>query len=67
MQAGEPFGRLVKELRKALDLTQENLANKVGCAVITIARIEGETLRILPMIPGQVGWGHAAGRVRSRM
>jgi transcriptional regulator with XRE-family HTH domain len=39
------FGRLIKERRKALDLTQEELARQVGCAIITIKKIEAETLR----------------------
>jgi len=39
------FGRLLKERRRALDLTQEELARRVGCASITIKKIEAETLR----------------------
>ena len=39
------FGKLVKELRLQLDLTQEELANKSGCATISIRRIEAGTLR----------------------
>src|SRR5262245_33426802 len=45
MQTGESFGRLVKERRKTLDMTQEELARWVGCAVVTIKKIEGDTLR----------------------
>lgn len=39
------FGRLVKELRLQIDLTQEELADKSGCATISIRRIEAGTLR----------------------
>ncbi|GAB4433049.1 MAG: hypothetical protein OHK0015_21370 [Chloroflexi bacterium OHK40] len=35
-----PFGRLVRERRRALDLTQDELANRVGCAAITLRKIE---------------------------
>src|SRR5215216_3089434 len=45
MQTGESFGRLVKERRKTLDMTQEELARWVGCAIVTIKKIEGDTLR----------------------
>src|SRR5690349_11976040 len=45
MQTAVSFGRLLKEYRKTLDLTQENLARQVGCALITIKKIEGDTLR----------------------
>ena len=33
------FGRFVRERRRALDLTQEELARRVGCAAITIRKI----------------------------
>jgi predicted ATPase/DNA-binding XRE family transcriptional regulator len=36
-----PFGARLKQLRKALDLTQEALAEEVGCATQTIRKIEG--------------------------
>lgn len=39
------FGRWLKERRQALGLTQSNLAEQVGCATITIKRIEMETMR----------------------
>jgi len=34
------FGRRLKELRQARDLTQDELARRVGCALITIKKIE---------------------------
>jgi len=40
-----PFGRWLRSRRKALDLTQEVLAEQVGCAVTTISKIEVGVLR----------------------
>jgi predicted ATPase/DNA-binding XRE family transcriptional regulator len=40
-----PFGGWVKEQRRALDLTQAELAERVGCARITIVKIESGALR----------------------
>lgn len=34
------FAHLVKQRRKSLDLTQDDLARLVGCAVVTIQKIE---------------------------
>jgi transcriptional regulator with XRE-family HTH domain len=39
------FGRWLKQRRRALDLTQEELAGKAGCARITIQKIEAEERR----------------------
>ena len=39
------FGHWLNERRKASDLTQDDLARQVGCAVITIKKIEANTLR----------------------
>jgi serine/threonine protein kinase len=39
------FGYLVRRLRKALDLTQDDLARQVGCAVVTIRKIEADERR----------------------
>jgi WD40 repeat protein/serine/threonine protein kinase/DNA-binding XRE family transcriptional regulator len=39
------FGAVVKELRSALGLTQTELARRVGCAAITIRKIEADALR----------------------
>jgi WD40 repeat protein/transcriptional regulator with XRE-family HTH domain len=39
------FGRIVKEHRRALDLTQAELARRVACATITIRKIEADALR----------------------
>ena len=39
------FGNLIKEHRRVRDLTQAELARRVGCATITIRKIEADTLR----------------------
>jgi predicted ATPase/DNA-binding XRE family transcriptional regulator len=39
------FDQWLKQRRKALDLTQDTLAHRVGCATITIQKLEGGTLR----------------------
>jgi predicted ATPase/transcriptional regulator with XRE-family HTH domain len=39
------FGAWVKRRRKSLDLTQNELANKVGCSLSTIVKIEAEERR----------------------
>ena len=45
MDAELSFGRWLKQRRKALDLTQEALAERVACATETIRKIEGGRLR----------------------
>src|SRR4029453_2205444 len=39
------FGQIVKERRRLLDLTQDELARRVGCAAVTIRKIEADDLR----------------------
>ncbi|GAB4430412.1 MAG: hypothetical protein Kow0031_11260 [Anaerolineae bacterium] len=39
------FGTIVRERRQALGLTQAELARRVGCATVTIRKIEYDTLR----------------------
>ncbi len=39
------FGSIVKEHRRLRDLTQAELARRVGCAAITIRKIEADALR----------------------
>jgi predicted ATPase/transcriptional regulator with XRE-family HTH domain len=39
------FGKWVKRRRKALDLTQQELAQKVGCSLATIIKVEAEERR----------------------
>jgi transcriptional regulator with XRE-family HTH domain len=41
----QSFGAIVKERRQDLGLTQAELARRVGCATVTIRRIEYDTLR----------------------
>jgi predicted ATPase/class 3 adenylate cyclase len=45
MEDQASFGYWVRRRRKALDLTQSDLAARVGCAVITIQKIEADTRR----------------------
>ncbi len=45
MSHDESFGQMVRQERRALDLTQEELARRVGCAAITIRKIEAGDLR----------------------
>jgi len=39
------FGRFIRQRRRELDLTQEELARRVGCAAITVRKIEAEDAR----------------------
>ena len=39
------FGQIVKERRLELGLTQAELARRVGCAVVTLRKIEADSLR----------------------
>ncbi|MBI5566604.1 MAG: protein kinase, partial [Chloroflexi bacterium] len=39
------FGQLVRQRRRTLDLTQDELARRVGCAAITLRKIEAGDLR----------------------
>jgi WD40 repeat protein/transcriptional regulator with XRE-family HTH domain len=45
MSNATPFGQIVREHRRALDLTQEELARRVGCAGVTLRKIETGRLR----------------------
>ena len=45
MHSDASFGPWLKQRRKALDMTQADLAQQVGCAVITIRKIESGVLR----------------------
>src|SRR5437879_5058869 len=40
MNVNSSFGSWLRQRRKALDLTQADLAEQVGCAIITIQKIE---------------------------
>ncbi len=40
MRSDQPFAHWLKQQRKTLDLTQHDLARLVGCAVVTIQKIE---------------------------
>src|SRR5215510_12658606 len=45
MDESASFGYWVRRRRKALDLTQADLARRVGCAEVTIQKIEAEERR----------------------
>ena len=45
MQVDTSFGQWLKKRRRALDLTQQELAQRVGCATITIQKIEANERR----------------------
>ena len=45
MRSEPSFGNWLKNRRKALDLTQEDLARRAGCATVTIHKIEADGLR----------------------
>src|SRR6266540_1395334 len=45
MHTDSSFGSWLKHRRKAVDMTQADLARQVGCAVITIRKIESGVLR----------------------
>jgi predicted ATPase/transcriptional regulator with XRE-family HTH domain len=45
MEREQSFAHWLKQRRKALDLTQHDLARLIGCAVITIQQVEGERRR----------------------
>ena len=45
MEQNPSFGKLIKEHRRVLDLTQAELARRVGCATITLRKIEADSLR----------------------
>ncbi|HEY5984701.1 MAG TPA: tetratricopeptide repeat protein [Anaerolineales bacterium] len=45
MAETDTLGSWVRRQRRALDLTQEELARRIGCARITIRKIEAEQLR----------------------
>ena len=41
----ETFGQWLKQRRKALDFTQAELASQVGCAVVTLRKLEANRIR----------------------
>ena len=45
MQNNSEFGSWLKERRKTLDLTQAELASVVGCAIVTVKKIESAAQR----------------------
>lgn len=49
------FGQWLRHRRRELDLTQEELAHQVGCAPITIRKIEAEEMRPSKQLAGLLG------------
>jgi predicted ATPase/DNA-binding XRE family transcriptional regulator len=45
MDVNHSFGKWLRHRRRELDLTQEELAHQVGCAPITIRKLEGNEMR----------------------
>src|SRR5689334_11319843 len=45
MDSPETFGRWLRRRRRELDLTQDALARQVGCARVTIRKLEAEDIR----------------------
>jgi transcriptional regulator with XRE-family HTH domain len=45
MDTIDSFGYWIRRRRKALDLTQGELAHRVGCAVVTLRKIEADERR----------------------
>ncbi|MHB8625596.1 MAG: helix-turn-helix domain-containing protein [Aggregatilineales bacterium] len=45
MKAKDSFGNWLRQRRKALDLTQIDLADQVGCSVVTVRKIEADERR----------------------
>src|SRR5215213_2377992 len=45
MELETSFGRWLRARRRALDLTQDDLARQVGCAIITIQKLEADERR----------------------
>src|SRR5215213_10305561 len=45
MEGNASFGYWIRRRRKALDLTQDELARQVGCALSTIRKIEADERR----------------------
>src|SRR5262245_64329936 len=45
MDLDTSFGRWLRQRRRALDLTQDDLARRVSCAVITIQKLEADERR----------------------
>jgi WD40 repeat protein/serine/threonine protein kinase/DNA-binding XRE family transcriptional regulator len=45
MDAEPSFGLIVRERRQSLGLTQSELARRVGCAIVTVRKVETDALR----------------------
>jgi predicted ATPase/transcriptional regulator with XRE-family HTH domain len=59
MEARDSFGYWVRRRRKSLDLTQEELAQRVGCALVTLRKIEADERRPSPQMAERLAHGLA--------
>ena len=59
MNPDNTFGQRVRQRRRSLDLTQEELARRVGCAAITLRKIEAGDARPLQQIAERLAMGLA--------
>src|SRR5262249_12755411 len=57
MDVETSFGRWLRHRRRALDLTQDDLARQVGCAVITIQKLEADERRPSPLLAERLADG----------
>lgn len=55
MRFSGTFGEWLKQRRKALDLTQSELAEQVSCAVVTIRKLEADVTRPSKQIAERLG------------
>ena len=55
MDATQTFGKWLKSRRRALDLTQRELADETGCSVVTIRKMEAGDRRPSRQLAGRLG------------
>jgi WD40 repeat protein/serine/threonine protein kinase/DNA-binding XRE family transcriptional regulator len=55
MNQATSFGGFVRQRRREMDLTQEELARRVGCAAITLRKIEADDIRASVQIAERLG------------
>ena len=54
MELETSFGRWLRARRRALDLTQDDLARRVGCSVFTVRKIEADERRPSRLLAGRL-------------
>ena len=63
MKARDSFGNWLRQRRKALDLTQIDLADQVGCSVVTVRKIEADERRPSKQITHRLADGLWGGNI----